>query len=126
MATLVHILPSQRGRSSAWQLLKGLARCDVLPTMTMPSKVDVIVCLVDAVWVHKLTTASIFIWGDILGVLLAFTRVVRKDLRRPIAILQLSRIFSFLPGFRYRLHAALHRYFKETERTAAAAGVVLD
>mmetsp|Transcript_8850 Transcript_8850/g.20490 ORF Transcript_8850/g.20490 Transcript_8850/m.20490 type:complete len:509 (-) Transcript_8850:5-1531(-) len=63
--------------------------------------VDIVVVCVDWAWaLHHFGTASIFIVGDSLGML-----------------------FSFFPQIRHRLHAVLHRYFKATERTAAAAGV---
>ena len=34
------------------------------------TEVDVVVCIVDGVWVHKFSTASIFIVGDTVGALL--------------------------------------------------------
>ncbi|CAE7523987.1 CBWD2 [Symbiodinium microadriaticum] len=62
--------------------------------------VDVLVLILNRFFIHVSSTAIIFIVGDSFGVL-----------------------FSFFPELRHRLHAALHRYFKDTERTAAAVGV---
>ncbi|CAE7830117.1 unnamed protein product [Symbiodinium sp. CCMP2592] len=61
---------------------------------------DVLFLILNRFFTHVRSTAIIFIAGDSFGLL-----------------------FSFFPELRHRLHAALHRYFKDTERTAAAAGV---